>query len=108
MKKIILASQSPRRKELLQQLGLEFTVVPSDHDEKMNPRLKPRGQVEYLSKEKENYIKTKEPMDKAGAYSVQELGAIFIEKIEGDFFGAVGLPLFSLANELKHFGISVL
>jgi len=54
------------------------------------------------------YVATKEPLDKAGAYAIQELGAIFIEKIEGDFFAAVGLPLRDLAEVLKKFDVNVL
>lgn len=43
--------------------------------------------------ELKQYIKTKEPMDKAGAYGAQESGAIFIKKVEGDFTSIVGLPV---------------
>ncbi len=39
-----------------------------------------------------DYIKTEEPMDKAGAYAVQGLGAVFIERIRGDFYTVMGLP----------------
>lgn len=42
------------------------------------------------------YIKTREPMDKAGAYGIQERGAVFVEKINGDYFNVVGLPLCAL------------
>ncbi len=191
MRQIILASTSPRRKKLLKQLGLAFTVVSSDIEEKLNPRLKPRGQVELLALQKaeavaakfedaiiigadtlvaygddvigkprdaqdakrmlkklsgrqhtivtgfvlidtqarrtiiksmetkvwfkklspqeiSKYIATEKPLDKAGAYALQDLGATFVEKIEGDFFGAVGLPLFLLARELKKLGVEVL
>lgn len=47
------------------------------------------------------YIKSGEPMDKAGAYGIQEKGALFVEKIEGDYFNVVGLPLCKLASLLK-------
>jgi septum formation protein len=39
------------------------------------------------------YIDSGEPMDKAGAYGIQAMGAFFIEKIDGDFFSVMGLPL---------------
>ena len=191
MKTIILASASPRRKQLLKQLGLDFKVIPSELEEKLNPRLQPRKQVEVLSQQKaediaakvknaivigadtmvalnneligkpkdekeakrilkrlsgkqqsvitaftiintaakksvtksvetkvwfrkiseqeiRSYIAKEKPYDRAGAYAIQSLGAVFVEKVEGDFFGAVGLPLFSLARELKKFGVNVL
>jgi septum formation protein len=54
------------------------------------------------------YVRTKEPLDKAGAYAVQGLGAVFIEKINGDFFNVMGLPLCVLTESLKKFGIYVL
>ena len=44
----------------------------------------------------ENYIATKEPLDKAGAYAIQGLGRQFVEKFEGDFNNVVGLPLHAL------------
>jgi septum formation protein len=199
MRKIILASASPRRKQLLKQLGLEFEVVPSDIEEVFNPRLKPRHQVEELALQKaqavagkfasagsaqgddaivigadtlvalgdeiigkpkntqdakrmlkklrgrqhsvmtgfvlidtankrtivksvetkvwfrklspqeiSSYVEKEKPFDKAGAYAIQDLGILFVEKIEGDYFGAVGLPLFTLAKELKKFGVDIL
>lgn len=54
------------------------------------------------------YIKTGEPLDKAGAYALQGKGAILIEKIEGDFFNAMGLPIGRLVEELQNFGVKVL
>jgi septum formation protein len=191
MKKIILASSSPRRKQLLKKFGLTFTVVSSNIEEIFNPRLKPRHQVEELASQKAEavasefsdaiiigadtlvaledevlgkpkdkreakrmlkklqgrvhsivtgfvlidtdsgrkiiksvetkvwfrklssreinaYLEREKPYDKAGAYAMQDLGAIFIEKIDGDYFSAVGLPLYALAKGLQKLGISVL
>lgn len=60
-------------------------------------------------KEIKSYIKTREPMDKAGAYGIQEKGSIFIEKIDGDYFNVVGLPVCALSKMLsEEFGIDIL
>lgn len=187
MKKIILASGSPRRKELLENLGLKFEVIPDNTPEPVLDNLSPKDTVMTLAKFKgdnvakildkndeaiiisadtvvavdgkllgkpktkedafemlntlsgrwhsvytgvylrkntdeksvnfyektevffksldikeiKDYINTGEPMDKAGAYGIQTLGAVFVEKICGDYFNVVGLPLCSLAKALK-------
>jgi len=49
-----------------------------------------------------DYIATGEPMDKAGAYAVQGIGAVFVERINGDFFNVVGLPLCKLYAALRN------
>jgi|SRR6185437_11445900 len=191
MKKIILASASPRRKQLLEMLGLPFIVCPSNIDENLTPGLTPSKQVEALSRQKAeavaskfqdaiilsadtmvmlgneligkpkdetdakrmlkkisgtnhsivtgftlldtktkkivtkstetriwfrkmsdeeiaSFVKKEKPLDKAGAYAIHELAAIFIEKIEGDYMGGIGLSVFQLAKELKKFDIDVL
>ena len=54
------------------------------------------------------YIASGEPMDKAGAYGVQGLGSLLVERIDGDFFNVMGLPLLPLARALKEFGIDLL
>ncbi len=51
------------------------------------------------------YIKTGEPMDKAGAYGVQGMGSFFIERIEGDFYSVMGLPLHLLYQLLKQINL---
>ncbi|HSW97529.1 MAG TPA: Maf family protein [Candidatus Saccharimonadales bacterium] len=61
MKKIILASSSPRRKHLLEQLGLQFTVFPSEIEEKLDPNLQPIEQVEVLSLQKAKAVAVKFP-----------------------------------------------
>ena len=191
MRRIILASASPRRKELLKQLiGDNFVVFPSSYEEPPQPGLNPEelllkhsvekardvakhfdsgivisadtsvlynGEIlgkphlpekaeEMLKKlsgkkfrvvtgltvlnldsaqeisESEStnvwmakiskeqisaYVRTGEPLDKAGAFAAQGKGAVLVEKVEGDFFNAVGLPLFRLGNILERLGVSV-
>ncbi len=55
--------------------------------------------------EVECYWDTGEPADKAGAYGIQGLGAVFIEHLEGSYSGVTGLPLFEVADLLDEFGI---
>lgn len=190
-KKIILASTSPRRKELFEKLRLPFTIEASDYEEDMTLKMRPLNLARTLSRGKalavakkhkegvvigadtfvifhnhllgkpnskveakqmlkkisgkrvdvltglalidissgkkisttditkvfirrlseqeiDNYIASGEPMDKAGAFAIQGLGAVIIRKIEGDFLGSMGLPLYILAKELKKMGVNVL
>lgn len=52
------------------------------------------------------YIATGEPMDKAGAYGIQGLGSLFVEKIDGDFYNVMGLPVERLGRTLARFGVN--
>ena len=191
MKRIILASSSPRRKELLEKIGLKFEVEPSNYKEDINSWLEPHELAREVSLKKaevvaskhknaiviaadtfivfegeilgkpgtgaearkmlrtisgkshsvitgfsiidtaknkklsrsvetkvhirkltlaeiDTYVKSKEPLDKAGAYAIQGLGAVFVESIEGDYYNVIGLPLCSLTEALKEFGINIL
>ena len=125
MPRIILASQSPRRRPLVGPLGLEdFTILVPDVDESYGPALSPeegRGDradtrcestaVHFrplTDREIESYSDTGEPMDKAGAYGIQGLGALFVEGIRGDYCNVMGLPLFLLGRMLSDFGVDLL
>ena len=143
---IILASKSPRRKELLSLITDDFTVDSAEVDETLPCDIEPDKAVEYLSKikaqpfresgkivigadtvvaidgkilgkpknEKDAFLMLKnlsgkehsvftsgEPFDKAGAYGIQGKGSLFVEKIDGDYFNVVGLPISRLARQLK-------
>lgn len=60
---------------------------------------------ELAPAEIEAYWASGEPCDKAGAYAIQGLAAVFVERIEGSYTGVVGLPLFETAALLREFGI---
>ena len=54
------------------------------------------------------YIATGEPMDKAGAYGYQGVAGLFVERIDGDYFNVVGLPLCRLGRMLETMGVSLI
>ncbi|MBP2625968.1 MAG: Septum formation protein Maf [Firmicutes bacterium] len=56
----------------------------------------------------ENYLATGEPMDKAGAYAIQGIGALLVEEINGCYSNVVGLPLNKLSDILRKAGVTLL
>ena len=184
--KVVLASSSPRRRDLLNLIGIQHEVRPANIDETVRPREAPRRHAERLAREKasviavrdpdlitigadtvvvinrkvlgkpadvadaarmlkmlsgrehtvitavavargkklrsaieevhvkfrrlrddeiEAYIATGEPMDKAGAYGIQGFGATIVERVEGDYFAVMGLPLVRLVGLLRDVGV---
>lgn len=183
--RVILASQSPRRRELLTQIGITHEVRPADIDERVWPGEDPVTHSERLARDKahtlamqhpeavvigsdtivvidgvilgkpashdeavimlerlsgrehtvytsvavahegrtlsaveavqvrfrpltrvqiEQYVATGEPMDKAGAYGIQGYGATLVERIDGDYFAVMGLPLGRLVELIRELG----
>ena len=78
----------------------DHTVTESEETEVI---CRPATQRELLA-----YIATGEPMDKAGAYGIQGKGSLLVERIDGDFFNVMGLPLLRLSRMLEQFGITCL
>ncbi len=89
-----------------------FTLLPADEDpgdgkhteyEKTLVRFRPLTREEIRA-----YVASGEPMDKAGAYGIQGLGAMLVESICGDYFTVMGLPLCRVAQRLRDYGIDPL
>ena len=182
--KVILASQSPRRRELLTLVGIAHEVRPADIDETYLAGETPRAHAERLAREKARavatpgavvigsdtivvvdgdvlgkprdaadgarmlrrlsgrshtvitavavawhdklaseveevvvefhelddehiaaYLRTSEPMDKAGAYGIQGFGATIVKRVSGDYFAVMGLPLQRLVRLCERIGL---
>jgi septum formation protein len=181
---VVLASASPRRRELLRLVGIEHTVIPADIDEDYPPGEAPAVYAERLAREKagaidradavvigsdtivvvdgdvlgkprdreqavamlrrlsgrahvvmtgvavawrgrmssgveevsvtfralsddeiRRYVETGEPMDKAGAYGIQGFGATIVDRVDGDYFAVMGLPLNRLVRLCRALGL---
>lgn len=55
----------------------------------------------------ESYVKTGEPLDKAGSFAIQEMGGIFVEKVDGCYSNIIGLPLYNLYKNLKKLNVNI-
>ena len=54
------------------------------------------------------YVSTGEPLDKAGAYGIQGKAALFVSRLEGDYYNVMGLPVCALTQRLRALGVKVL
>ena len=64
--------------------------------------------AELTEEEIDYYVQKYKPMDKAGSYGIQGYGAMFVSRIEGDYFSVMGLPLCPLCRMLRAFGVPIL
>ncbi len=103
--KIMLKKLSGRKHQVI----TAFTVIDSKSNKKIT---KSEITNVYFRKirdrEINSYARSEKLSDKAGAYAIQGKASVFVEKIEGDYFNIVGLPLFALAKELHKFGLKIL
>jgi septum formation protein len=82
-----------------------FAIVDIDRHKKVVKYVETKIFFRKLSEEEiVDYVSTGESLDKAGAYAYQGKGAVFVEKIEGDYYNVIGLPLCSVVVELRKFG----
>lgn len=104
-----------RAKEMLRELeGKEHDVITGisvmnrSKNIVLGRTVKTRVKMKALSEEEiDAYILTNEPLDKAGGYGIQEMGAVFIEEIKGSYTNVVGLPLHTLYELLNEAGIDI-
>lgn len=86
-----------------------FTIIDTTKNKKLSRAIRTKVYIKKLSIcEINNYIKKTEPLDKAGAFTIQGFGAVIVKKIEGDYYNVVGLPLNALSEELQKFGVYTL
>ncbi len=86
-----------------------FTIIDTEDNKILSRSVETKVYIrELTSKEIDSYVESKEPLDKAGAYAIQGLGSVIVEKIEGDYFNVIGLPLITVSESLKEFGVHIL
>ena len=77
-------------------------IISSDRNAIFSEETKVRF-FELSDKEIDDYIATGEPFDKAGAYGIQDIGALLVSGITGDYYNVMGLPVGRLSRELRAF-----
>lgn len=86
-----------------------FTIIDTEINKIVSKSVETKVYFKNITSEEINsYVDSKEPIDKGGSYAIQGLGGILVDKIEGDYYSVVGLPLPVLVEELKNFGVRVL
>jgi septum formation protein len=98
----ILSSLSGRRLEVITAIALIDIAQKIELLEHEITKVQMRN---ITREEIKSYVATGESLDKAGAFGIMEKGAILVERIEGDFYNVVGLPLYRLSRMLEKVGI---
>lgn len=99
----MLRSLSGRRHTVMTGFCLWQDGVSDVHMEQTHLRFKPLSDSEI-----DAYVATGSPLDKAGAYGIQDQAAVFVEALEGDYYNVMGLPLCALTKCLRRRGVAVL
>jgi len=85
-----------------------ISVINKSKNIELSQAIKTDVKMKALSeKEIDGYVRTKEPLDKAGAYAIQEIGAVLIDEIKGSYTNVVGLPLEALCELLRKAEIEI-
>jgi len=98
----MLAGLSGRSHAVYTGVALQKGDVVYRHVEKTIVTFRTLGEEEISA-----YVASGEPMDKAGAYGIQGKGAVFVERIDGDYANVVGLPLCAVYRLMRNAGIAV-
>lgn len=86
-----------------------YAIIDTKNDIEINSYGEGEVKIKKLTTEEINdYISTGEPMERAGAFAIQEKGSVIIESIKGDYHSMVGLPVYQIYHILKGFGINTL
>jgi len=86
-----------------------FTIIDTESKQEISEAIESKVYFRKLTKEEiDNYIAKENVLEKAGAYSIQGLGMLLIDKVDGDYSNIRGLPVVVIAHHLKKFGIQLL